>query len=209
MLPACSSSPRRTPRSVPPGSWRRVRCGGRAAPAVPGRDRQCTGSGMRTRNRRLEAAASAATAVDAARSWQESTIEPTFAATADMIAAFSHGQASRRWPSASRGGAISRRFATQPAIRQISDDDCGGFTHDNAASRAVRSSPRPGPRSVPSQRRRAGSTARPHGRGATAISNNGPEMCTDSLHRRFVCGTVGLPEWPMLANGKAHWSEVP
>jgi hypothetical protein len=44
------------------------------------------------RHRRSEAAAGEATAVDAARFWQESTIEPAFAATADMIAAFSHGQ---------------------------------------------------------------------------------------------------------------------
>ena len=38
----------------------------------------------------LEAAAGKAMAVDAARSWQELTIEPAFAATADMIATLSH-----------------------------------------------------------------------------------------------------------------------
>jgi hypothetical protein len=75
ILPACSSSL----RSRPPRS-------------VPGCDRHSAGAGVRAHHRRSEAATGEAAAVDAAGSGQESTIVPAFAATAEMIAAFSRGQ---------------------------------------------------------------------------------------------------------------------
>jgi hypothetical protein len=92
-------------------------------------------------HRCLETAAGEATAVDAARFWQESTIEPVFAATADMIAASL--TASCSWPSVSPDGAISPRSATQPAIRQISDEVAAGFTLDNADSHGQSAESRP------------------------------------------------------------------
>ena len=90
----CLHARRTGPLLFPVGPMRRSTPGNRPAPrSNDDVHRHRFGPAERTaKSKALEAAAGEATAVDAARSGQESTIEPPIAAAADMIAAFSHGQ---------------------------------------------------------------------------------------------------------------------